>query len=602
MKPVGFSASPNLVLRLPMWRSRLMLFLLFIAFVMLVLRALWIQGPGNAFYEAKAIKGTQRDLELPATRGKILDRNGRVIATSLEAKAVIAYPDIVPDDLPAEKINALGKLLDISVSEIQKKLKDERNQVFLKRQVDPQLAAQIKKLEIPGISLNNEYRRQYPEGEAMAHVVGFTNVEDRGQEGMELSYETQLAAYPGKRRVVIDRLGRIVDDISILQLPQNGKDLQLSVDSKVQYIAYNALKDAVEKHRAKAGGAVVLDVQTGEVLALANWPSYNPNTRLHLTGEQLRNRVLTDTFEPGSTMKPFTVALALEQGKVEPNTNMVIGAKYLIGPKPITDTHPYGMLTVSQVIQKSSNIGTAKLALDMQAQEMWNLFSAVGFGQAPQIGFPGAVAGRLHPYQKWGQSDQARIAFGYGISTSLFQLARAYTIFARNGELVPVTMMRSPEYKLGTRVISAKTAQEMRDMLELVTEEGGTALKARSEGYRVGGKTGTSHKLDGKNYSSNKYRAYFVGLAPMSAPRIVVAVMVDEPSAGGHYGGEVAAPVFSTIVSETLRSMNVVPDDAVKKMVQNNLNPNSHDSSAPPVVNHSNGTMQANIQKAVLKQ
>jgi len=586
MKPVGFSTSPNIVLRLPMWRSRLMLFLLFVAFVALVVRAFWIQGPGNGFYEAKAIKGVQRVIDMPATRGKILDRNGQLIATSLEAKAVIAYTDNIPADLAPEKIAQLAKLLDMSETEIKKKFKDERNQVFLKRQVDPEVAQQIRRLEIPGIGLNNEYRRHYPEGEAMAHVIGFTNVEDRGQEGIELARDKDLAAQTGKRRVVVDRLGRIVNDIAILQFPQNGQDLQLSIDSKVQYIAYNALKSAVEKHKAKAGGAVVLDVRTGEILALANWPSYNPNLRKALTGEQLRNRVLTDTFEPGSTIKPFPVALVMEQGKVQADTNMVIGQKLLIGPKPITDAHLHGMLTVSQVIQKSSNIGTAKLALQLEPREMWDLYAAVGFGQAPNIGFPGTVAGRLHPHQKWGQSDQARMSFGYGISTSLFQLARAYTIFARDGELVPTTILRNPEYKPGTRVISAKTAVEMRNMLETVTEQGGTAIRARADGFRVGGKTGTSHKVEGKGYAANKYRAFFVGLAPISAPRIVVAVMVDEPSTGGHYGGEVAAPVFSTIVSETLRSLNISPDLTDRTLVQ----------SSEPM------TTGVQAQKVVLKQ
>ena len=566
MRPVGFSTTPNLVLRLPMWRSRLMLFLLFFVFMLLLIRAFWIQGPGNAFYEAKGVRGTQRELELPASRGKILDRNGPVIATSLEAKSVIAYNDTVPDDLSPEKVKALANLLQISETELRKKLKEERKQIFLKRQVDPAVAQKIKQLEIPGIGLNNEYRRFYPEGEAMAHVVGFTNVEDRGQEGMELSREKELAGHPGQRRVVVDRLGRVVEEMAILQLPQNGKDLSLSIDSKIQFLAYNAVKSAVEKHQAKAGGAVVLDTQTGEILALANYPSYNPNDRKYLTGEQLRNRVLTDTFEPGSTMKPFTVSLALEKGQVQPNTQMVIGAKYLIGPKPITDTHPYGTLTIAQIIQKSSNIGTAKLAMNTSPQEMWDLYTAAGFGQAPKIGFPGAVAGTLHPYKKWVPSDQARIAFGYGISSSLFQLARAYTIFARDGELVPLTIERSPEFKPGTPVISAKTAIEMRSMLETVTEPGGTALKAQAEGFRVGGKTGTSHKLVGKVYG-NKYRAYFAGLAPISAPRIVVAVMIDEPTKGGHYGGEVAAPVFSTIVSETLHTLNVLPDAKVRQMV-----------------------------------
>jgi cell division protein FtsI (penicillin-binding protein 3) len=550
-----------------------MLFLLFFVFMMLLLRAFWIQGPGNEFYEAKGVRGTQRELELPASRGKILDRNGQVIATSLEAKSVLAYNDTVSDDLSADKVKKLASLLKMSEAELRKKLKEERKQVFLKRQVEPAIAQQIKQLEIPGIGLNNEYRRFYPEGEAMAHVVGFTNVEDRGQEGMELSREKELAGHPGQRRVVVDRLGRVVEEMAILQLPQNGKDLNLSIDSKIQYLAYNAVKDAVEKHHAKAGGAVVLDTQTGEILALANYPSYNPNDRKNLTGEQLRNRVLTDTFEPGSTMKPLTVAIALEKGSVKPETSMVIGAKYLVGPKPITDTHLYGNLTVSEIIQKSSNIGTAKIAMNsLSSEEMWDFYTAVGLGQAPKIGFPGAVGGTVHPFKKWTPTDQARIAFGYGISASLFQVARAYTVFARDGELVPLTIERSPNFKSGTRVLSAKTAIEMRAMLETVTEPGGTAIKAQAEGFRVGGKTGTAHKLVGKGYG-NKYRAYFAGLAPISAPRIVVAVMIDEPTNGSHYGGDVAAPVFSTIVSETLNTLNVLPDNKMKQMVLQDKNP-----------------------------
>jgi cell division protein FtsI (penicillin-binding protein 3) len=580
MRPVGFSTTPNLVLRLPMWRSRLMLFLLFFVFMLLLLRAFWIQGPGNAFYEAKGVRGTQRELELPASRGKILDRDGRVIATSLEAKSIIAYIDTIPDDLSAEKLRKLATLLQISESDLRKKLHEERKQVFLKRQVEPSVAQEIKQLEIPGIGLNNEYRRFYPEGEAMAHVVGFTNVNDFGQEGIEFSREEALAGHAGQRRVVIDRLGRVVEEVGIDRLPQNGKDLQLSVDSKIQYIAYNAVKNAVEQHHAKAGSAVVLDTQTGEILALANYPSYNPNDRRYLTGEQLRNRALTDMFEPGSTIKPFTVSTALEKGVITPSTNMVIGASYLIGKKPITDTHPNGTLNIAQVIQKSSNIGAAKIAMNyLTPEEMWNMYSAVGFGQAPKIGFRGAVAGTLHPYKKWAESDQARIAFGYGLSGSLFQVARAYTIFARDGEIVPITIERSPSVKQGTRVISAKTAQEMRAMLETVTLPGGTAVKAQVDGYRVGGKTGTAHKLVGKGYG-NKYLAYFAGIAPISAPRISVAVMIDEPTGGSYYGGDVAAPVFSAIVSETLRALSVLPDATTKQASSESLEtPDSHSAA-----------------------
>ena len=567
----SFRSTPNLVLRLPMWRSRLVLFLIFVGFIALVIRAMWVQGFGNSFYEEKGNKATLRSIEMPASRGKILDRNGEVLATSLLAKAIIAFPDAIPEDLSKEKITQLAKLLEMSESEVRKRLSSERNQVFLKRQVDLEVAKQIKELGIPGIAQNNEYKRLYPEGEAMAHIVGFTNVEDRGQEGMELAKEKELAGQPGRRRVIQDRLGRYVEGLGIIRPPRDGTDLQLSIDSKVQYLAFNELKAIAEKHRAKAAGAVVLDVQTGEVLALANWPTYNPNSRSNLSGEQLRNRVLTDTFEPGSTMKPFAISLALEKGLVQPNTSMPIGKSIVIGKKAITDTHPYGVLTVAEVVQKSSNIGTVKLAMQLQPQEMWEMFQAIGLGQAPNLGFPGAVAGRLRPYKNWVPIDQATMSYGYGLSASLFQMARAYSIFARDGELVPTTIYKSNSIPKGTQVISAKTAIQMREMLELVTQTGGTATTAQTLGYRVGGKTGTAHKVEGKGYAGNKYRGFFVGMAPMSAPRIVVAVMVDEPSAGGYYGGIVAAPAFANIVAGTLRSMNVLPDAAIKQMVDKDL-------------------------------
>ena len=571
MAQISFSSTPNLVLRLPMWRSRLVLFLIFVGFTALVVRAIWVQGFGNSFYEEKGNKATLRSIEMPASRGKILDRNGEVLATSLLAKAIIAFPEAVPEDLQKEKLTQLARLLEMGEGELKKKLSSDRTQIFLKRQVDLEVAKQIKELAIPGIAQNNEYKRLYPEGEAMAHIVGFTNVEDRGQEGMELAKEKELAGQPGRRRVIQDRLGRYVEGLGIIHPPRDGADLQLSIDSKVQFLAFNELKAIAEKHRAKAAGAVVLDVQTGEILALANWPTYNPNSRTHLSGEQLRNRVLTDTFEPGSTMKPFSIALALEKGIVQPNTSMAIGKSIVIGKKAITDTHPYGVLTVSEVIQKSSNIGTAKIAMQLQPQEMWEMFQAVGLGQAPTIGFPGAVAGRLRPYKNWVPIDQATMSYGYGLSASLFQMARAYSIFARDGELVPTTIYKTNATPKGTQVISAKTAIQMREMLELVTQTGGTATTAQTLGYRVGGKTGTAHKVEGKGYAGNKYRGFFVGMAPMSAPRIVVAVMVDEPSAGGYYGGVVAAPAFANIVAGTLRSMNVLPDAAVKQMVDKDL-------------------------------
>ena len=562
--------SATLVLRLPMWRSRVVLFLMFAGFCALIARALWIQGLGNDFYAEKGNK-VKRVLELNAVRGKIVDRNGIILATSLEAKTIVAYPDVVPDDLDKNKIQEFAKLLQMSEADLRKKLSESRNQLYLRRQIEPDVAAKIKALEIPGIVITSEYRRYYPEGESAAHVVGFTNISDAGQEGMELSNNTYLTGKNGQRNVIIDRLGRVVDDLGNFVPPKNGQDLQLSIDSKIQSIAYEAVKKAVETHHAKSGGAVVIDAITGEVLALANWPSYNPNRRDKLSGEQLRNRVLTDTFEPGSTMKPLTIALALEKGIVTPNTMMTIG-HLQIGKKVITDTHPYGVLSVAQIIQKSSNIGTSRIALQMAPEEMWSLFQAVGFGQAPKIGFPGAVAGLVKPYDKWGKLDQASMSYGYSISTSLFQLAKAYTIFVRDGELAPISMQKIEQPQVGTQVISAKVAMQVRTMMETVTQEGGTALKAQVPGYRVGGKTGTAHKSNGKKgYSANRYDAFFVGIAPISAPRIVVAVVIDEPTVGGHYGGEVAAPVFSSVTGATLRALNIAPDANTSQLVQNGM-------------------------------
>jgi cell division protein FtsI (penicillin-binding protein 3) len=561
------SPSNTLVLRLPMWRSRAVLFFMFIGFFALLGRAFWIQGPGNDFYAEKG-KRVNRVLILPSVRGRILDRNGEILATSLEAKTVIAYPETIPDDLPQAKINAFAKLLQMNEADLKKKLNSTKNQLFLKRQVEPDVAAKIKDLGIPGIVMTSEYRRYYPEGEAVAHVVGYTDIDNKGQDGMEAFNNEALSGKDGQKHVVIDRLGRVVDDLGDDEPPRNGRDVQLSIDSKVQSIAYQEIKKAVIDNRAKSGSAIVIDSLTGEVLAMANYPSFNPNQMGNVSLDALRNRVMTDTFEPGSTMKPFTISLSLEKGLINPNTQFQIG-HLQIGKKEITDTHPYSILTVSQIIQKSSNIGTTRIALQMEPEDMWGMFQSVGFGQAPKIGFKASVAGTVKPYEKWGKLDQATMSFGYGISTSLFQLARAYTIFARDGELVPVSIVKVDKPPVGTRVISPKTAIEMRSMMELVTQEGGTAPKAQVPGYRVGGKTGTAHKSMGKGgYASNRYDGFFAGVAPITNPRIVVAVVVDDPTAGSHYGGDVAAPVFSAITGPALRALNVPPDSAVKDLVQ----------------------------------
>ncbi|MBK4733554.1 peptidoglycan D,D-transpeptidase FtsI family protein [Noviherbaspirillum pedocola] len=563
---VPFSASPLLAMGgLPSWRSRLVLFLLFAAFLALVGRALWLQGLSTDFLQKQGEARYARTLELPATRGKITDRNGEVLASSVPVKAIWAIPDDVLE-APADKIRTLAKLLEMPESELRKKLDSDRNFVYLKRQVEQDTVDKVLKLQIAGIETRKEYKRFYPQGEVTAHVVGFTNVEDSGQDGMELGAQKTLAGTTGSRRVIKDRLGRIVEDIAAIREPHDGQDLVLSIDSKIQYIAYTQLKETVDKFHAKAGAAVVVDAKTGEVLALANLPTYNPNDRSVLTGAQLRNRVITDTFEPGSTLKPFTIALALDTKRVTPNTVIQTSpGRLTIGTATIGDSHAHGPLTVSQVIQKSSNIGTAKIALQMQPQEMWEMFTTVGFGQAPKFGFPGAVAGRVRPYKSWRPIEQATMSYGHGISVSLLQIAHAYTIFARDGDLIPLSFTKVSAPPTGQRVITEKTARTMRGMLETVVSPEGTAPKAQVPGYRVGGKTGTAYKIEHGRYVS-KYVASFVGFAPASDPRIIVAVMLDEPQ-GAHYGGDVAGPVFSNIVGSSLRSMNVAPDSPVTSII-----------------------------------
>ncbi|WP_321844707.1 peptidoglycan D,D-transpeptidase FtsI family protein [Paraburkholderia bannensis] len=570
-KSVAFSANPILSVRLPMWRSKLVVFMLFMAFVALAARAFWIQGPGNAFYQKQGESRYQRTIELPATRGKILDRNGLVLATSLPVRAIWAIPEAVPDDLGADKLNQLGKLLDMSSKDLRAKLSEDKTFVYVKRQVPLDVAQQITALDIPGIYQRNEYKRFYPEGDVTAHLIGFTNVEDEGQEGVELSDQKILAGVPGIRHVIKDRMGHIIEDVDETVVPHDGKDVELSIDSKIQYIAYSNLKAAVEKFKAKAGAAMVVDVRTGEVLALVNYPTYNPNDRSHLTGEQLRNRILTDVFEPGSIMKPFTVSLALDLHRVSPTTLVDTGAgHFTLDGATITDDAGFGVLTVGGVIQKSSNIGATKIAMTLRPEEMWNMYTSIGLGQAPKVGFPGAAPGRLRPWKSWRRIEQATMSYGYGLSVSLFQLARAYTAIAHDGQILPVSIFRHPgddQPVIGTQVFAPQTAREVRTMLESVVSKQGTSPDAAVPGYRVGGKSGTAYKHGPHGYDRSKYRASFVGMAPMPNPRIVVAVTVDEPTAGSHFGGAVSGPVFSGIVGDTLRSLNVPPDMPVKQLV-----------------------------------
>ena len=557
----------TLTLSLPGWRSRTLLLLLLMGFGVLVARAIYLQGLNNDFLQKKGASRYGRVIDLPATRGMITDRNREPLAISTPVESVWASPADVT--IAPAQMKRLSQLLELDAGEIQKRFADtSREFVYLKRHLPPEQAAKIVELNVPGIFLRREYRRYYPGSDYFAHLIGFTDIDDQGQEALELAFDDQLTGKPGSRRVIKDRLGRIVEDVESVRLPQQGRDLALSVDAKIQYLAYRELKSAVDANRAKAGGIVVLDVQTGEVLAMANLPSYNPNNRGKLEPRRTRNRAVTDLFEPGSTLKPFTVAAAIESGLFRPDSVVQTGTGQLvIGSATIHDAHPSGALTVAQVIQKSSNVGAAKIALALPSESLWNLFNKVGFGVQPRSGFTGEVSGKLRAYTTWRPIEQATMSYGHGISLSLLQLARAYLVFAGDGEIKPVTVVKLDTVAEGTRVISAETALQVRGMLELVVQPGGTAPRAQITGYRVAGKTGTAHKLDGASYAPNKYVSSFVGFAPASAPRLIVAVMIDEPGAGQYYGGTVAAPVFSSVMAGALRLLGVKPDAPLNNVI-----------------------------------
>jgi cell division protein FtsI (penicillin-binding protein 3) len=552
--------------RLPAWRARFLFAVIALWFVALGGRAFYLQGMNTGFLQAKGESRYSRVIELPATRGMIVDRNNEPLAISTPVESVAASP--ADFEVTPEQMQKLSRLLDVGVAELESKLADkDREFVFLKRQLPPQHAAKIVELGIPGVFLQREYRRYYPAGEVMAHLIGFTDVDDKGQEALELALDDTLRGKAGSRRVIKDRKGRIVEDMESIRTPHNGARLTLSIDAKLQHLAFRELKEAVAEHRAKAGGIVILDIATGEVLAMANLPTYNPNNRGNLDASRARNRTVTDLFEPGSTLKPFTAAAALEAGVVTPESIIQTAPGTLtIGKATISDVHPQGALTVAQVIQKSSNVGAAKMALSLPSATLWNLFHRVGFGAVPQSGFPGEVAGRLRAHASWRPIEQATMSYGHGISVSLLQLARAYAIFATDGEMKPLTLIKRTVPAVTTRVIALETARAVRKMLEMAVQSGGTAPRAQVAGYRVAGKTGTAHKIEGRGYAARKFISSFVGFAPVSNPRIIVAVMIDEPSAGQHYGGAVAAPVFSKVTSGALRLLAIPPDAPMENM------------------------------------
>lgn len=553
------------MVKLPTWRRRLLLIAVLLGFVALLGRSVYLQSFHKRFLQQKGDARYSRAITLPAQRGKITDRYGELLAISSPVESVWASPpDVMINAMQAKK---LAGLLAIKPDILKKKLaNNEREFVYLKRRISPELAAQVMKVGVPGVYLQREYKRYYPAGDVTAHLVGFTGIDDKGLgekglEGFELAKNPVLSGTTGSRRVIKDRAGHIVEDLEAVKVPQDGHDVVLSIDRRIQYLAYRELLKAVEENKAAAGAAIVLDAKTGEVLAMANVPTYNPNNPKNIQGKS-RNRAIVDTFEPGSTLKSVTAAAALESGQYNLDSKIQTSPGFFkIGPATIHDTHPQGVLTLAQIIQKSSNVGAAKIALTLDRQFMWNIYNELGLGRTSGIGFPGEASGRLRPYKTWRPIEQATMSFGHGISLTLLQLARLYTVFANEGELRPISLLKIKDVPVGQQVFSAITANHVKDMLEMVVQPGGTALKAQVLGYRVAGKTGTAHKVGGAGYEADKYVASFVGMAPASNPRFIVAVMIDEPNNGAYYGGTVAAPVFSAVMSDALR-MYAVPQDA----------------------------------------
>ncbi|MGZ5034117.1 MAG: peptidoglycan D,D-transpeptidase FtsI family protein [Usitatibacter sp.] len=555
--------TPELRLKLEGWRSRFVLMLVIAGFAVLAGRAFYLQALDTDFLQAKGEARYGRVVELPASRGPVKDRNGQLLAISTAVESIWASPDDL-DDADEAQLRALARALNMDVREIRQKIaKKDRQFVFLKRQISPDQATKVMALRTPGVFQQREFRRYYPAGEVMAHVVGFTGVEDNGQEGIELAAQQRLAGVPGSRKVIKDRKGRIVEDVESLRAPRDGQEVTLSLDQRLQFLAHRELKAAVEANRAKGGSMVILDAKSGEVLALVNQPDYNPNNRANVTGRQTRNRSVTDVFEPGSTMKPFTIAAALDSGIVTPSTTIQTGTVPMtLGGWTISDSHPNGLLTVAQIIQKSSNIGAAKIQLQMPAERMGTLYRELGFGAAPQTGFPGEAKGILRPWAQWRPIEQATMSYGHGISVSLLQVARAYTVFTNEGQLLPLSLMRQESQPIGKQIYSKNTVNEVNRMMEMAVMPGGTAPRAQVPGYRVAGKTGTAHKAESGGYAEHKYVSSFVGFGPVSNPRFIVAVMLDEPAGVKYYGGDVGAPVFSSVMGSALRMMSVAPDAA----------------------------------------
>ena len=531
----------------------------------LFVRSVYLQLFEHEFLEEEGKARHLRVVEIPAHRGMILDRNGELLAVSTPIHSVWANP---LEALQSHKvIRNVALILNIDADNLIKKLqsKQRRQFFYVKRHIDPQQAEKLKQLGGQGIYLKREYRRYYPTAEVSSHILGFTGIDDNGLEGIELAYEQWLRGQSGSKKVIKDSYSRIVEDVEALSIPEPGKDIVLSIDKRIQYIAYRELKAKLSKHRAVSASAVLLDAKTGEVLAMANAPSFNPNNREGYGRSTYRNRAVTDVYEPGSTIKPFTIASALQSQRYSQNTiiNTAPGT-YKIGEFTIQDHRNYGSLTVSEIILKSSNVGATKIAQTIPAQELWSTFSSIGIGHSTESGFPGEVSGYLKNFHDWHKVEHATLSYGYGMSMTSLQLARAYTVLASGGKLLPVSMLRRSDEDLKKQqipaIFSPQTVDKVVTMLTAVVSEQGTGSRAEIPGYSVAGKTGTVHKSSKGGYEEDKYISVFAGMAPASDPKLVLVVMVNQPSSGAYFGGEVAAPIFSKIMGGALRILNISPD------------------------------------------
>lgn len=545
-------------------RLRFLLAVLGLATVVLMWRVVDLHVFNREFLQHQGDARALRVVEVPAHRGMITDRHGEPLAISTPVESVWANPKELA--VARDQWKALARVLELPPRALEQLLakRQEREFVYLRRHITPELAQQVMALEIPGVALQREYRRYYPAGEVFAHVVGFTNIDDAGQEGTELLHNDWLKGTPGSKRVIKDRLGRIVENVESISEPRPGQDLRLALDRRIQYLAYRELKAVVQRSQARAGSAVVLDVTSGEVLAMVNQPAYNPNNRSGLSSERLRNRTVTDVFEPGSTIKPFTVAAALESGKFRPDTVIDTGSGFLRVNSRLTvrDVHNYGRIDVSRVIQKSSNVGAATMALAIKPQQLWDMFSRLGLGTMTASAFPGEASGLLTDYSRWRETERATLSYGYGLSVTALQLAQAYAALAADGHMHAVTLLPAAGETLESRqVMRPQIAQQVRTMLELAVEKDGTGSRAAVPGYRVGGKTGTARKVTAGGYSEDRYLALFAGFAPASTPRLAMVVVIDEPQGDEYYGGQVAAPVFGRVMSGALRLLDIAPDD-----------------------------------------